>query len=247
MNMHPNTALASALVLTASLLGCSTAPTLSTAPARPTVPSSPARRYIAADAIDIQAVLRDPPADNSADVRAELDSMLAIQVARTPADLRRMQADGAVSLRLFASVLGPSVKPEALPATEALLASVAGNAQIIINQAKVRWNRPRPWVLDSRIQPCIDKPASASYPSDRAAQSRLCAVVLGELFPAKKAQLLAKADQVGQDRVIAGIHYPSDIQAGKELAQAIAAKIMQTPAFQADVAAARAELAKATP
>ena len=179
--------------------------------------------------------------------RTEFDRMLEIQKARTPADLKRIQADGAVALHLFAATLGSSLKTEELPTTKAMLAFVAGDAQAVINQAKSRWNRPRPWVLESRIHPCVDKPAGSSYPSDRATQSWLCAVILGELFPAKKAQLLAKADQVGQDRVTSGVHYPSDVLAGEKLGQAIAAKIMQSAAFQADLTAARAELAKIAP
>jgi len=252
MNTRHNITLGFVFGLTATLLGCRTAPPASNAPApamsgMTSMSPAAAGKYIAADALDIQAVLKDPPANDSAATRSELDRMLEIQGARTAEDLQRIKGDGAIALRLFVGVLGTNVKPEALPVTEALLAAVGGNAQAVINKAKTHWNRPRPWVLESRLHPCIDKPTSASYPSDRAAQSRICAVVLGELFPAKKAQLVAKADQVGFDRVVAGIHFPSDVRAGQDLGQAIAAKILQSAAFKVDLAAAQAEVAKMVP
>jgi acid phosphatase (class A) len=203
--------------------------------------------YLPPDAIDIQAVIPDPPADNSPAARAELDQLLAIQGKRTPEEVARIKAEGPLTPYLFTSVLGPSFKAETMPATDALLKHVTADATAIIGQAKTHWDRKRPWVLDGRIQPCIAKPTDASYPSARAVRSCVWATILGELFPAKKAQLLAAADQVAQNRIDAGVHYPSDITAGKALGRAIAAKIMQTPAFTADVAAAQAEWAKVAP
>jgi acid phosphatase (class A) len=102
-------------------------------------------------------------------------------------------------------------------------------------------------VVDERITPCIPKPADASYPSARTVRSHVWASVLGELFPAKRDQLLAAADQVAKNRIEAGVHYLSDIEAGKKLGLAIAAKIIATPAFKSDLTAARAEVAKVKP
>jgi acid phosphatase (class A) len=144
-------------------------------------------------------------------------------------------------------VLGPSFKADALPVTDAMLKKVSADAATVIGQAKAIWDRKRPWVVDERITPCIPKPADASYPSARTVRSHVWATVLGELFPAKKAELLAAADQVAKNRVEAGVHYPSDIEAGKKLGLAIAAKILATPAFKADLAAAKAEVAKVKP
>jgi acid phosphatase (class A) len=173
--------------------------------------------------------------------------LLAIQAKRTPEDVARIKAEGQLSPYLFASVLGPSFKPDALPATDAMLKRVSADAASVIGQAKAIWDRKRPWVVDERITPCIPKPADASYPSARTVRSHVWASVLGELFPAKKDQLLAAADQVAKNRIEAGVHYPSDIEAGKKLGLAIAAKIIATPAFKSDLTAARAEVAKVKP
>lgn len=200
-------------------------------------------RYLAAAALDIRAILPDPPPDDSTVTRSEIDRMLALQAARTLEDVQHLNAEGVFSPALLTSVLGESCKSNALPRTDALLKYVGSDAKAVISAAKARWKRSRPWIVDSRIQPCIEKPDSFSYPSDRAAQCRVWAVVLCELFPASKEALLAKAERISQDRVLSGVHFPGDIEAGQKLGQAIVDRIMQSPVFQADLAAARAEIA----
>ncbi len=236
MKIRPLPLLVSAFALGAALfMGCRSEPPV------------PMGWYVATETVDLSAFLREPPTNSSPTTRAELDAMLALQQARTPEDLQRIRGDGPVGLRMFAGALGPNVRPEQLPATAALLSFAMDNAQAVINDAKARWQRPRPWALESRLSPCIDKPSSPSYPSDRATQSRLCATLLGALVTSRQAALLTRADQVAQDRVLAGVHFPSDVQAGKELGQFLAERMLLSPASQADLATARAELAKQVP
>ena len=44
----------------------------------------------------------------------------------------------------------------------------------------------------------------------------------------------ARADEAALDRVIGGVHYPTDIEAGKRLGEAIYAELRKNPAFQRD-------------
>ena len=234
------------LAVGALVNGCSTPPS-SQSPAIPQLSMNPmpsVAGYLPPNAIDVKAVLADPPTDDSATTRAELDRLLAIQAKRTPEDVARIQGEGPFSAYLFASALGASVKAEALPATDALLKRVSADAAAVISQAKTQWNRRRPWTVDTHIQPCIDKPTDSSYPSSRTVRSAVWAGVLCELFPAKKDALQAKADVVGQNRIDSGVHYPADVEAGKTLGRAIVAKLLAAPAFQSDLAAAKAEVAK---
>jgi acid phosphatase (class A) len=72
-------------------------------------------------------------------------------------------------------------------------------------------------------------------------------LILAELAPDLKEAILARGLQIGDDRVIAGVHFPSDVDAGHALAHDIFAKLMASPAFQADLAKAKAEVAAARP
>jgi acid phosphatase (class A) len=44
--------------------------------------------------------------------------------------------------------------------------------------------------------------------------------------------------------VICGVHYQSDVEAGRQLGAAMVARLHAEPAFEKDLAAARAELAR---
>jgi acid phosphatase (class A) len=71
------------------------------------------------------------------------------------------------------------------------------------------------------------------------------AALLAELIPEKREALLEKGREIGWLRVIGGVHFPSDVFAGRVLGQALAREFLRSEKFQADLAAAHAELAAA--
>ena len=72
-------------------------------------------------------------------------------------------------------------------------------------------------------------------------------VVLASLMPAKSQDILARASQYAERRLVCGVHYRSDIVAGQEYGTLLALRLMQNPAFKAQMEAARKELAAAHP
>ena len=62
------------------------------------------------------------------------------------------------------------------------------------------------------------------------------------MVPEKREQIFARAGEYGSSRVVIGVHYPSDIEASRIAATAIAAVLMQHPHFGSEFDAARAEL-----
>jgi hypothetical protein len=58
-----------------------------------------------------------------------------------------------------------------------------------------------------------------SYPSGHATQAFYVAGKLSEVFPELKNQLYELAEMIGQSRIDRGVHFPSDIAAGKLLAK----------------------------
>ena len=62
------------------------------------------------------------------------------------------------------------------------------------------------------------------------------------MVPEKRAAIFARAAEYGENRVILGVHFPSDIEAGRMNATAMIAVMMQNPDFKTDLAAARAEV-----
>jgi acid phosphatase (class A) len=107
--------------------------------------------------------------------------------------------------------------------------------------AKDYFQRKRPYREDSRIQPLGQRDDECAYPSGHATRGILCAMILVQLDPGRAEKLLERGREIGWDRVIGGVHHPSDIVAGRVLGQAVARALMKSPAFQADLQEAKQE------
>jgi acid phosphatase (class A) len=62
------------------------------------------------------------------------------------------------------------------------------------------------------------------------------------MLPEYSDKIMARADDYASHRVVAGVHYPSDVEAGKHAGTALAAFLFASPAFQPDYAEAKQEL-----
>jgi acid phosphatase (class A) len=195
--------------------------------------------------VDLKALLPAPPADGSPTTIMELDLILQKQALRTPEDVARIKEEVHPSVYLFQNVLAPWFTKKGLPVTAALFDRVDATEHPVVDSGKKFWSRPRPSLQDKRIHPPIDVPKNASYPSGHSTVGDLDGLILSELVPDLKDTVMARGRQIGDDRIIAGVHFPSDVAAGRTLAQALFDKLMVTPAFQADLAKAKAEIATA--
>ena len=77
-----------------------------------------------------------------------------------------------------------------------------------------------------------------SYPSGHATGMELQARILGQLFPDKSDALLRRARQVADSRVVAGVHYASDTEAGLALGDLLYTEIAAKNSLQKDLSAA---------
>jgi len=201
-----------------------------------------AKPFITAKDLDLTKFLAPPPANDSAQTKAELGEVLTLQVTRTPEMVARAQADAEENVWRFADVLGPKFTKEALPKTDAFFARVAETEGAVVDPAKDIWKRPRPHLLSNLVKPAVPLSKSGSYPSGHATVGTLMAIVLSNMVPEKRAELMARGWEYANNRVIGGIHYRSDIEAGRIAGSLIAEAIWSQPDFAAEFAAAKAEL-----
>ena len=111
------------------------------------------------------------------------------------------------------------------------------------DNAKDFYKRPRPYTTDpSLANGKLEK--SFSYPSGHSTESMVLALVLADLFPDKHDAIIAKARSIGWHRVEIARHYPTDIYAGRVLAQAIVQQMKKSEAFQR-ICRGKAEIAAA--
>jgi acid phosphatase (class A) len=125
----------------------------------------------------------------------------------------------------FAGANGPLTKEE-VSKVKIHFAKALVYAGTEIEMAKLYYHRPRPYELHADINPCISKENSKSFPSGHATLARLYAQLLAKYYPEKRNELIERANAIALNRVIGGVHNPTDIEAGKKLGDALAEKIL---------------------
>jgi hypothetical protein len=110
------------------------------------------------------------------------------------------------------------------PATFFVMKLAARVGEVVMMHLKRQWNRPRPSQICATLYPPVAVPGHAAYPAGHALIAHLTAKVLIEVTekpnppnPPKspyEEALTELANQIGLNRVIAGLHFKSDITAG---------------------------------
>lgn len=197
-----------------------------------------ARMTHAVDAVDIL-----PPAPSAEQTAAEAP------IVRGPwseARIAQARADNELdAFTAFAPVLGARFTPENYPRTRALFRRMYVPLGASLTIAKNRYQRPRPFMVDSAVHTCItpddELRGNGSYPSGHSAFGWGWALILAELAPSHADAILQRGRDFGDSRVVCGVHYPSDVEAGRVIAAAAIARLHADPGFQRDMEAARAE------
>lgn len=198
--------------------------------------------YPLAARLDLVTLLPPPPASGTDADRADLAAVLALQASRSAAQIELAKADAEASVFRYADVIGADFEAARLPHTARLFERITASIGPLVGPVKDHWNRPRPFLASARVEPLL-RPDGATYPSGHGVLARLYAIVLADLMPDKRRDIFARGDRFAQGRVINGVHYPSDIEAGYLAATAIAAELRHEAAFRDDFARAREELA----
>ena len=198
--------------------------------------------YLSNNNPELIRLLPPPPALNSVSGNLDLQQVLEAQKTRTTAQITQADGDTKKSVFRFADVLGTNFTADKLPVTAAFFEHLAKDGSVPMKEAKAYWKRPRPYNSSTEVHPGIQtEGTSPSYPSGHATFAYLTAVVLANIVPEKKTEIFARAQSYAEGRVIGGVHYPSDIEAGKLSGTLIAAAMLESPAFKADLAAAARE------
>jgi acid phosphatase (class A) len=200
--------------------------------------------YIPADIIDLTRLLPPPPAQDSKATAAEIAEILNFQDKRSPEMTDYARKDQVISVFRFATVLGDNFNETNLPLTAKFFENIHATAGLIVDHAKDYWKRPRPSVFDSRVKPCVSIPANGAYPSGHSTAGNLFAIILANMIPEKSELIFNRGWEFGMNRVIGGVHYRSDVDAGRTSATIIAYELFQNAEFQNDYDRSRTEIRK---
>ncbi len=202
-----------------------------------------AKPFTDAKEINLLDLLPPPPANDSAQMKAELGEILTIQVTRTPEMAARAVADAEENVWRFSDVIdNPKFTKENLPKFSAFFDRVVETEGAVVDPAKDVWKRPRPHLYSDLVKPIVPLSKSGSYPSGHTTVGTLMGIVLANMVPEKRAAIMARAWEYGHNRVVGGIHYASDIEAGRIAGTVIAQTIMTHDDYKTEYEGAKAEL-----
>ncbi len=202
--------------------------------------------FVRPDAFDAVKILPPPPAAGSLAAGADLAAVRQAQVWRTPEQIewaRQVEKFDVFAVFGAGNLLGPQFQRENFPLLGELFRNLDDDLRPLLDSAKNLFARPRPFLVDPRLEPCVSRPTTGSYPSRHACDSYLSAAVLAEIFPGKRAELLERAERAAWGRVLGGVHFPSDLEGGRRLAEAGVAELRKSAAFRAALEWCRAEAA----
>jgi acid phosphatase (class A) len=192
--------------------------------------------------VDLTQLLAPPPSLDSAAGKADLQAVLDAQAARTPEGSKLAEDDDCISVFRFADVLGPRFNARDLPTTAGFFKRVFFSGNREIGAAKAFFNRQRPFVVDHDIKPLIEQPKNASYPSGHATYAYETAILLAIIVPEKASAIFDRAADYAHSRVVVGVHFPTDLEAGRISAAVINNVFLHDAKFEADLAESKREV-----
>lgn len=201
-----------------------------------------AQPFITNKDVDLTMILPPPPANDSAQTKAELGEVLTLQVTRTPEMVASAVADAEENVWRFANVMGPKFNKETLPKFSAFFDRVVATEGAVVDPAKDVWKRPRPHQLSDLVKPAVKLSSSGSWPSGHATVGTMMGIILSDMVPEKRAEIMARAAEYAHNREVGGIHYASDVEMGKISGSVIAAVLLNRDDFKAEYDVAKAEL-----
>ena len=165
-----------------------------------------------------QANWHDQPAER---VQRELDMLVSLMEYRDGV-MSEAIAQATNIISYFQGLVG--FTDASHPETTNLCIIALNLGQFAVMLYKQMFDRPRPSQLRPALMPEMEVPGHASYPSGHSTEAHLIAhvleLVLDPYHPARKL-LHPLADRIAINREVMGLHYRSDSEAGKYLAEKI--------------------------
>ncbi|RJR33440.1 MAG: phosphatase PAP2 family protein [Desulfobacteraceae bacterium] len=202
---------------------------------------------------DILMLLPPPPAEVSASFAADQEVFRETRSLKNGQRWDQAAKDANLLFpaapEAFSCALNAPITRGAMPNLYMLMHRTMSDAGYATFAAKNRYKRTRPFVANSESS-CTPEDEEklakdGSYPSGHSSIGWTWALILAEIAPDRADAILSRGYAFGQSRVICGVHWQSDVHAGRVVAAAVVAKLHTDKVFLAQLAAAKKELTAA--
>lgn len=193
-------------------------------------------------------LLQPPPCETCEETKAEIDELAALEQARTPEQVEHAARDAGRTLPRFLEGAGITFDAEAMKPCEDFFLKRRKEESAALEAAKSTFCRPRPYATPGNTLRPVDgaKPNdNYSYPSGHSTYGATTGFLLAAMMPEKSTAIYARINDYAHSRMVAGVHFRSDVEAGKLYGTAIAVALFAKPGFQAEFEEARICVRKA--
>ena len=160
------------------------------------------------------------PKDGSKENLDELKYLKKLMAKNTDDDLKKIKEQDSATkdfVLKFAKIVNN-------PTEKHFIKKLAHDIFEIVVHFKEKYDRPRPYQAASNLS--VDYPeiftetgVNPSFPSGHATGVFFLAEIMAKKYPKYREKLFKYAEEVAENRMKGGVHYPSDIRAGKVLAK----------------------------
>lgn len=195
-----------------------------------------------------------PPQDKSETWQADVAIFYQLKALRNTVRGTQAHEDARLDFdsigRAFMPPLGVEISRSKTPHLHLLLTRLLTDAGYASNDTKKAFNRIRPYSA-LKVDSCTPSEHSAlsndggSYPSGHAVTGFLWAMTLTAMVPEKATALMTRGYEFGRSRLICGVHWSSDVDAGRVLAAGAFARLQASDEYQQQFREARKELRQA--
>jgi len=201
---------------------------------------------------DSKSLLPSPPIPGSAAMAADEEAYRTTRALRNTPRWSLAATDAELAFpkaaEHFSCALAMPISAKATPHLNMLLRRVRMDASRATDKAKEYYKRVRPFMVtgDATCTPKEQPQLKAdAYPSGHSSIGWAWALALAEAAPDRADVILARGLAYGQSRVVCGVHWKSDVEAGRIIGAATVSRLQANPVFVAQVAEARKEIAAA--
>jgi acid phosphatase (class A) len=213
-------------------------------------PGDPVRQARDIEAVRNAERMRTPVQASQAEASSSVDVFLFASVLGPRFTAERLPLTTAFFSRVYRS---------ALPSLQAAKDCWNRERPFVVDPALAPLERAiastRPRAAPASVQKVpllpVDSPCTApvgaklyspSYPSGHATVGAMMAILLAQMVPEQRAALFSQGWSYGDARVVSGVHFPSDVEAGRILGTVLVELMQEDARFRTDYRASRKEL-----
>jgi acid phosphatase (class A) len=232
------------------------APSPEAAASQATAPKPKPSGYLpATQPFDGTAFLPPYPSKGSAaeayDIAAWRDSLKGANSPRWKQAIEDDSVGLKAGLTQFQCALGVTLTGDNAPNLMRLLGKAQLDTHWAVDRAKAHFKRARPFADEPEAPICLAVPkemrskVSTAYPGGHSTLGMTWGLILTELAPDRSGQIMSRVRDYSHSRLVCGLHFPSDIEAGHMLGAGLVARLRAEPEFRKDLELARVEVARA--